>query len=99
MHNYYIGVSFSKWAGTRAENNTALLTCVAINGYHSQVEYKWFRGDILLQEEMYPVLYTQGSGVYRCQMSSSEPIIDSWMTFKVTTGSEHGMVYELFMLA
>ena len=60
---------------------------MALNGYHGSVEYTWFREDIRLDDEAYPVLYTSISGVYRCHMYSSEFLIDSWSTFKVEPGN------------
>ena len=50
---YIIGVAFCKWTGAWCENNTALLACVTINGFHSKTVYKRFEEDTLLEDKVY----------------------------------------------
>ncbi len=48
-----------------------MMACVALEGYHSQVSYQWWRGDDKLPRETFPILYTSTPGTYRCTLSGS----------------------------
>ena len=46
-------------------DEVAVMVCVAINGFHSQATYRWFRDAQVLEEETYPVLYASAAGTYK----------------------------------
>lgn len=56
------------------QSGVAILVCFTLNGYHSVTSYKWFRNDILIVTNPYPVLYTVESGKYKCIMESDKGI-------------------------
>lgn len=73
LHLYPLDSSFSLWTGcyttTSPQRKRALLCCVAINGYHSCVSYKWVSDADEFVIGDTPLLYCSRGGRYKCTVT------------------------------
>ena len=71
------GLKFDVWCGcyTSSSDHTALLACVAINGYHATASYRWELCNITVSTHDTPLLYCTQTGVYICQVTCDDESI------------------------
>ena len=43
-----------------------VMVCLALGGYHSVADYKWYCASDVLDCETYPILYSATRGEYKC---------------------------------
>ena len=61
----------------------AVLICVALNGFHALVKYHWHRDNLELADDVYPVVYTEASGCYKCTVTGEDGSILATKEFEV----------------
>lgn len=64
------GALLKVWVGgyCSAPNELALLACVALNGFHSVVQYCWRKDENIMPGEDKPLLVA-GAGTYECSVA------------------------------
>ncbi len=66
LNFFFLKDPFRVWSGGYVSAGLSLLTCVAINGYHSQSSYTWKCGDTILAGQTTPLLYCTTSLSHEC---------------------------------
>ena len=57
------------------DDYTALLMCIAQNGYHSVASYQWKKDGENLSNEIFPLLYVSSTGKFECTVSAASQTI------------------------
>lgn len=80
----YSGADFATWTGCKVSQQdwTALLVCVAMNGYHGIASYNWEKDGEDLDEE-FPLLYTKATGKYHCVVTVPTATMKATKDFEI----------------
>ena len=89
------GASFEilKSCQNSSDGRAVCMMCVALNGYHnSECKYTWSTtSSILLQDEIYPVLYTDTEGKYTCKVQSyGQEVVGTFLVLSKSTNNGYG---------
>ncbi len=75
-----------------ARDGVGLMVCIAVEGFHSLARYQWYKDDVPLQIETFPILYVQQGGEYSCIITISG--VERRTSFRATgTIAELKVVY------